>query len=75
MMQAIRQRVRVKTGGVIEVRSPELRPGDEADVIVVVENGAGPARRWKDLLGKGKGAFRTAQEADEFLRRERDSWA
>jgi len=74
-MQAIRQRVRVKTGGVVEVRSPELQVGAEAEVIVVVENGSLTRRKWKELIGKGKGAFSTAKEADEFLRRERESWA
>lgn len=26
------------------------------------------------LLGSGKGAFATAEEADQFLRQERDAW-
>ncbi len=26
------------------------------------------------LLGSGKGAFATAEEADQFLRQERDEW-
>lgn len=26
------------------------------------------------LFGSGRGGFATAQEADEFIRRERDSW-
>ena len=36
MVAAIRQHVTVKEGGVIEVRSPDLRPGEEAEVIVLV---------------------------------------
>lgn len=34
-----------------------------------------PSRRLCDYYGIGKGlGFRTAQEVDEFLRKERDSW-
>jgi len=33
---AIRQRVTVQPGGVIEIRSPELTPGASAEVIVLV---------------------------------------
>ena len=27
-----------------------------------------------DLFGSGKGSFATSQEADDFIRKERDSW-
>jgi hypothetical protein len=37
MVAAIRQQVTVKADGVIEVRSPDLRAGDRAEVIVLVE--------------------------------------
>lgn len=37
MTNAIRQTVRVKDGGVIEVRAPELVPGTLAEVIVLLE--------------------------------------
>jgi hypothetical protein len=36
MVAAIKQRVTVKPGGLIEVRSPELLAGQQADVIVLV---------------------------------------
>lgn len=32
----IRERVRIKTGGLIEITHPSLLPGEEADVTVVV---------------------------------------
>jgi hypothetical protein len=38
MVAAIRQRVTVQPGGVVEVRSAELRPGTSAEVIVLVES-------------------------------------
>jgi hypothetical protein len=37
MPNAIRQTVRVKPGGLIEIRSPELTPGTLAEVIVLLE--------------------------------------
>jgi hypothetical protein len=38
MVAAIRQQVTVKADGMIEVRSPDLRAGDRAEVIVLVES-------------------------------------
>ena len=78
MSKAVRQRVRVQEGGRIELRSPELRAGDEAEVIVLVDevrgNAPPPDRTNSSFLGAGQGSFRSASEADEFLRKERDQW-
>lgn len=38
MVRAIRQSVIVKPGGLVELRSDELRPGATAEVIVLVES-------------------------------------
>jgi hypothetical protein len=43
MTQAVRQIVRVKPGGVIEIRSPDLAPGTVAEVIVLTESTGLPA--------------------------------
>ena len=57
MVSAIRQQVTVQTAGVIEVRSPELRAGERAEVIVLVEGSpadrprAGEAPRGPDPAG------------------------
>ncbi len=45
MTNAIRQTVRVKDGGVIEIRAPELAPGTVAEVIVLVEGETAGADR------------------------------
>jgi hypothetical protein len=37
MIHAIKERVRIKPGGVIEISHPELPPGEEADVIVMLD--------------------------------------
>jgi len=39
-MHAIKQRVKVLSGGRIEIIAPELEEGSEAEVIVLTENGA-----------------------------------
>ena len=36
-MASIRQNVTVKPGGLIEVRSPELKEGEQAEVIVLLD--------------------------------------
>ena len=75
MTNAIRQRVTVQPGGVIEVRSPELTAGARAEVIILLEEPQEPPRRsLRSIIGSGKGCFATPEEADAFLRQERDSW-
>jgi hypothetical protein len=48
MVAAIRQQVTVQADGLIEVRSPELRAGARAEVIVLVEQPAAPVRSPED---------------------------
>ncbi len=75
MMNAIRHSTIVKPGGIIEICVPELPEGAAADVIVLVKDT--PPKNTSSLsqfIGKGKGGFSTAKEADVFIRKERDSW-
>jgi len=74
MVAAIRQLVTVKSGGVIEIRSPELEPGSRAEVIVLVEPTISPQRTLSSFRGAAKGVYASVQEADAFIRSERDSW-
>ena len=75
MEQIIRRKVVVQQGGSIELRSDELKEGTEAEVIVIVQSGAeSKPVSYASLFGSGRGGFGSAQEADDFLRRERDSW-
>jgi hypothetical protein len=68
MPSTIRQIVTVRPGGVVEVRSPELREGDEAEVTVVVnrpsngkpqDSGHGGWRRYAGAVNR-----KDAQAAD-----------
>lgn len=75
MQSAVRQTVRVQSGGVVELRAPELSEGSMADVIVLVDaeaqsNSGGLSR----FIGAAKGGFATPDEADAFIKPERDEW-
>jgi len=74
MVRAIRQTVTIKPGGRVEVTSDQLPEGRLAEVIILVEQEP-PLKTYSDLFGSGQGAFATPEEADAFLRRERDAWS
>ena len=73
MVQAIRQRVTVQPGGRIEIIAPQLQTGSQAEVIVLEE--LPERRRLAELIGQAKGAFPNSEEADAFVRQERDRWS
>jgi hypothetical protein len=74
MVRAIKQTVTIKLGGRIEVTSDQLPEGRRAEVIILVEQEP-PPKSYSGLFGSGRGAFATPEEADAFLRRERDAWS
>jgi hypothetical protein len=79
VVAAIKERVTVQPGGVIEIRSPELTPGTSAEVIVLVEasapTGAQPlAPTWASFIGSGRGGFKSVAEVDAYIRGLRDEW-
>jgi len=72
MLSAIKQQVTVQPDGFIKFRSPELKPGLRAEVIVITQELSPIQQKQQGLLrfmGKGKGAFATPEEADAFIRR------
>ncbi|MBV9689360.1 MAG: hypothetical protein JO202_06590 [Ktedonobacteraceae bacterium] len=73
--------VHVKTvvlpGGRIEISTPVLIAGQEATVMVTVEDSEPDQQRHViDILAAlpGHQLFQNAEEADAYLREERDSW-
>ena len=77
----------VQPGGKVEFVCPELEPGQSVDVVVSrsAEDGspaqgadgdARPRRSLLDILNEAPGhlLFKTAEEVDEYIREERDSW-
>ena len=73
MEQAFRKTVIIQPGGFIEIRSDELPAGAEAEVIVIVR-AEEPPSSYASLFGSGRGSYPTPQEADDFIRGERDAW-
>ena len=73
----LRMKTRVLPGGKIEISAPELIAGQEATIVVTVEesklNGQGHVI---DLLKNvaGHQLFHTAEEIDTHIREERESW-
>lgn len=74
MLHAIRQKVTVQAGGRIEICAPELAEGTRAEVIVIEEPAPQASQRLTELIGQGRGAFPSPEDADAFLRREREAW-
>jgi hypothetical protein len=74
MTAAIRQKVVVQPGGRIEIPSSDLPAGANAEVIVILDAAQPGTTKLTDLVGCAKGNFATADEADAFLRGERDAW-
>ena len=73
MVAPIKQVVTVKPGGIIELRSDQLRPGSQARVTVEPFEEPFPEKRtWADFIGSGKGAFKSVQEIDDYIREIRD---
>ena len=73
--------VRVKTvvlpGGRIEISTPELIPGQQAIVVVTVEDKKPDEQRHViDILTTlpGHQLFHSAEEVDAYIQKERDSW-
>lgn len=74
MVQAIRQEVTVSEDNVIEIHSPILKVGVQVEVIVLLAEKTGKKKNLSSLIGKGKGSFDSAKEADAFIRGERNKW-
>ena len=74
MQNMLKQKVTVQAGGVVHIESPELVPGSMADVIIIPETPASPPAPLASLIGTAAGGFTTPQEADAFIRQERNTW-
>ena len=74
VVRAIKEIVTVKPGGLIELRHPDLHAGDSVEVIVMREDGVSTVPPLGSLIGKVKACFANGEEADRFLRAERDAW-
>lgn len=74
MNRSIKESVTVKPGGIIEICHPDFPVGVIAEVTVKFNTSDIPRVPITSLFGKVKGCFNNCEEADAFLRAERDSW-
>ena len=72
MLQAIKKEVTVLPGGRIELQAPELKPGTLAEVVIFLSDTKHKHGSLGGLIGRGRGGYATPEQADEFIRRERD---
>ncbi len=75
MSAARKLRTTVQPGGKIVVAMPDLQAGQPVEVTIRLTDGHA-RRSVLDVLAASPGqvAFRTADEVDEFIRGERESW-
>jgi hypothetical protein len=74
MVNALRKKVKVKPGGIVEVRSPDLIAGSIVEVIVLQDVVPRNNKALVELIGAGKGIFDSPEDADKFIAEERNSW-
>lgn len=81
MTTSIHIEATVSPDGKIEISVPELQPGQRVHVSIQPEQTSAPASpsgdiHISDLIKTlpGHRLFKTAEEVDEYLRNERDSW-
>lgn len=73
MLTEIRQQAIVQPGGMVQIHSPELPDGAKVEVIIILDAPSKP-RPLTTFIGAAQGSFSTPNEADEFIRQERDKW-
>lgn len=74
MVQAIREHVVIRPGGLIEIRRPELATGRTVEVIVMLDEPGTEPPPLASMIGKGAGCFASPAEVDAFIDAERDAW-
>lgn len=74
MQNVLKQKVTIQPGGIVHIESSELIPGSIADVIIIPETPAEPTAALTSHIGAAAGGFTTPQEADAFIREERNAW-
>jgi hypothetical protein len=77
MLGALHRKITVLPGGKIEVTDQALPSGELVDVIILLpESSVTPRRSALDILAEAPGQrlFKTAEEVDDYLQKERDAW-
>jgi len=78
MQRALRVETTILPGGRIEISNPQLRPGENVEIIIVLPSQGEPTKKRSalDILAEASGhrLFKSAEDVDNYLRQERDSW-
>lgn len=77
MVGALHRKITVLPGGKIEVTDQALTSGELVDVIILLPaTSAMPHRSAIDILAEAPGhrLFKTAEEVDDYLQKEREAW-
>ncbi len=77
MSSAVRVKTTILPGGRIEITDPHFLPGESVEVIVIAPHlPSVKARSVVDILDEAEGhrLFKTAEEVDAYLLKERESW-
>lgn len=77
MAASIQIEATVSDDGTLEIRAPELTPGQRVRITIEPQgSGEEPKLHAADILAtmSGHHNFKTAEEVDAYLNEERDSW-
>lgn len=76
MTTAVHVKTKVLPGGRIEIFESDLPVGEEVDVFVYKNPPRDQLRSAMDVIREApkRRGFKTAEEVDDFIREERDSW-
>lgn len=77
MQSALHLKTQVLSGGKIEIQSDNLGIGDTVDVFVITEKQATEKLSVLNLIEKirnNRSSFKTAEEIDQYIQEERESW-
>lgn len=75
MPETVEVRTTVLPGHRIEIQRPELPEGREATVIITLDEEPPKRRFWENARRYPRGRlFHCAEEVDDYLRQERESW-
>lgn len=76
----VRVKTKVLPGGKIEISAPELIAGQEATIVVTIEDAKPDEQHHDHVIDvlkrlSGHQLFDSAEEVDAHIREERDSWS
>jgi hypothetical protein len=74
MTTVYRHTTTVGPGGVVEIRDPALPEGRTVQVTVLLEEPQDQSSGLLRFLGAAPGLYPTPEDADAFIRAERDAW-